>query len=221
MTEPIKGVMKECPVCKHENSDKAIYKCIECGTLFITQEEADALFPPGRGGDWGWGRNDEELMEKYALDVRNGTWKMDPELRGVNGWIDPEGNWWPCGWQQHKYSAPALVAFFDLYGAPRVRLHEGRGGMVTSDKLGNEYYELTPRYPDSQDILLESHWLKVTPGLESETLMFYTGYHNENVTDAQHRTIAKWRVVNDIETIDQYDQQERWRKEDERGSSTM
>lgn len=211
--------MKKCPKCRHENSDEAIYKCIECGTLFITQEEADALFPPGRGGDWGWGRDDDELMEKYALDIDDGTWKIDPTLKGEDGWIAPNGDWWPCGWQQHKFIAPALVAFYDLKGAARVSLHEGRGGMVTSDKFGNEYYELHPSYPDSQDILMNHNgWLKVTRGLEGDACMFHTGYHNEDVTDAQHKTIAKWRVVNNIESIDHYDQQERWRKEDDNAS---
>ena len=205
---------KKCPKCGWYNSDEAIYKCIECGTLFITQEEADALFPPGRGGDYGWGITDEKLAEEYAQEIHDGTWQVDPTLRGQDGWIAPNGDWWPCGWQQHKYIAPALVGFFDLYGAPKVKLYEGRGGNVRRDKRDNEYYELSPSYPDSQEILYENHWLKITPGLEGDTTIFHTGYHNEDVTDAQHKTIAKWRIVNDIETIDHYDQQERWRKED-------
>lgn len=211
--------MKKCPACRHENSDKAIYKCIECGTLFITQEEADAMFPPGRGGDWGWGRDDEELSARYSLDIDDGTWKIDPELKGKDGWIAPNGDWWPCGWQQHTYIAPALVAFFNLYGEPKVRLHEGRGGSVTYDKEGNKYYELHPGYPNSQEILYENHWLKVTPGIEGDTTIFHTGYRNEDVTDAQHKTIAKWRMVNNIETIEFYDQGERWRKEDDDASN--
>jgi len=203
-------------MCGYYNSDVAIYKCIECGTLFITQEEADALFPPGRGGgDWGWGSSNEKLVDQYALDIHDGTWKIDSTLKGREGWLAPNGDWWPCGWQQHVYMAPALVAFFDLYGAPKVRLCEGRGGSVTYDNFKNEYYELRPSYPDSQEILYENHWLKVTPGLEGDTTMFYTGYRNEDVTDDQHRTIARWRIVNNIETIDHYDQQERWKKEDE------
>jgi len=207
--------VKKCPKCGHHNSDKAIYKCRECGTLFITQEEADKLFPPGRGGGWGWGRDTEELQKQYAADIEDGTWAVDPELKGRSGWLAPNGDWWPCGFQQHVWVAPALVAYFDLYGAPSVYLHEGCGGCIARDELGNEYYELDPSYPSNEEILMENGWLKITPGFApDESCMFHTGYHNENVTDAQHETIAKWRVVNHINEIEHYDQQERWRKED-------
>lgn len=216
--------MKKCPKCRHENSEDAEYKCYECQTPFITEEEAEAMFPPGRGGhDWFTRYNEDktkrDIVADYCDEVHDGTWQPDSTLRGWEGWLGPDGAWWPCGWQQHLHVAPVLVAYFDLKGAPKCRFSK-TGGSVSTGKDGIKYYKLYPRYPDSQEILYENHWLKVTPGLEGDITMFHTGYHNEDVTDKQHETIAKWRKINDIKTIDHYDQQEKWRKEAEENGRT-
>lgn len=195
-----------CLKCRRENSHNT-FKCVECGHLFFTNEELAAKHPPGRGGPQWWKRYHSDGTEKDVADLYlqevGKTWSPDPECRGLDGWIAPDGTFWPCDLEKHFHIAPVLVAFYDLFGNPQVNEREGLGGRVERDEHDRKYYKESVRYPDSVKILKEKGFILM--GRAATRKWESAIYYRRDPNRAQRATLEKWKIINEVGYIHYYD----------------
>lgn len=200
------GILK-CPKCHRENSHKT-FKCVECGTMIFSNEQLAARYPPGRGGPQWWkryhsdGSGEKDVADLYLQEVGK-TWSPDPDCHGLDGWIAPNGVFWPCDLERHFHIAPVLVAFYDLFGNPQVNEREGLGGQVERDEHGRKYYKESVRYPDSVKILKEKGF--VLMGRAASRKWESAIYFRRDPNRAQRATLKKWKIVNEVDYIHYYD----------------